>query len=172
MIQILLSLLLLTLTAAALPLHQVPPTVTLDSDRGETANGKPWVSRDTLKGKVHILFYVDPDKKDLNNALSEALKRRKFDHNHYASVAIVNMAATWMPNFAIEAKLKKKQELYPDTLYVKDKQKVLVKEWGLADDNSDILLFDKEGKLIYFYEGRLNDKEIAKVIKLIEERLQ
>ncbi len=170
MIPILLPL-LLALSAAALPLHQVPPTITLEGERGETANGKPWISAQTLQGKVYILFYVDPDKKDLNNNLSEALKRQKFDHNRYGSVAIVNMAATWMPNFAIEAKLKKKQELYPDTLYVKDKQKVLVKEWGLADDNSDILLFDKEGKLIYFYEGKLNEKEIAKVIKLIEEHL-
>ncbi len=171
MIKTLLPLLLLSLSATALTLNSVPPSITLDGENGETANGKPWVSHETLKGKVHILFYVDPDEKDTNNDLSEALKRQKFDHNRYGSVAIVNMDATWMPNFAIEAKLKKKQELYPDTLYVKDKKKILVKEWGLADDNSDILLFDKEGKLLYLYEGKLDENEIARVIKLIEEHL-
>ena len=171
MIKPLLTPLLLTLSLSALTLNTVPPTITLDGDNGETANGKPWSSKESLKDKVHILFYVDPDEKDTNNALSEALKRQKFDHNRYGSVAIVNMAATWMPNFAIEAKLKKKQELYPDTLYVKDKQKVLVKTWGLADDNSDILLFDQAGRLLYFYEGKLNDEEIAKVITLIREHL-
>jgi len=171
MIKPLCCLLVLALSASALTLNAIPPSITLEGDKGETANGKPWISHESLQGKVHILFYVDPDEKDTNNALSEALKRQKFDHNRYGSVAIVNMAATWMPNFAIEAKLKKKQELYPDTLYVKDKQKVLVNAWGLADDNSDILLFDKTGKLLYFYEGKLDDSEISKVIRLIEEHL-
>jgi len=81
------------------------------------------------------------------------------------------LAATWLPNFAIEAKLKKKQELYPDTLYVKDKKSVLVKEWGLADDSSDIMVFDKDGTLLYLFEGKLNEDEINKVITIIETHL-
>ncbi len=76
-----------------------------------------------------------------------------------------------MPNFAIEAKLKKKQELYPDTLYVKDKKKVLVTAWSIADNSSDVMLFDKDGKLLYLFEGKLDEKEIAKVIQLIKDRV-
>ncbi len=171
MMKTLIPIFFITLTASALTLGQTPPEITLDGDNGSTANGKPWSSQQSLKGKVHVLFYVDPDEKDTNSDLSAALKLRKFDRNHYGSVAIVNLAATWMPNFAIEAKLKKKQELYLDTLYVKDKNKILVQKWKIADDSSNIMLFDKEGKLIYLYEGKLDDNEISKVIQLIEENI-
>ncbi len=171
MIKTLMPIFFIALSASALTLGQIPPEITLDGDNGSTANGKPWSSQQSLKGKVHILFYVDPDEKDTNNELSVALKQRKFDRNHYGSVAIVNLAATWMPNFAIETKLKKKQELYLDTLYVKDKNKILVKRWKIADDSSNVMLFNKEGKLIYLYEGKLDDNEISKVIQLIEENI-
>jgi predicted transcriptional regulator len=86
-------------------------------------------------------------------------------------VAIVNLAATWLPNALIESKLKSKQKEFPDTTYVKDKKKVLVNTWKLADDNSDILIFDKKGKLIYKKFGKVSDSEIKSVISLIEKHL-
>ena len=154
----------------AVEVGTVPPKVTLSGAQGGRTDGTPWISS-SLKGKVHILFYVDPDKKDLNEALSKRLKKRHFDRSRYGSVAIVNLAATWMPNMLIEKKLKSKQKEFPDTTYVKDKKKVLVDKWQLADDNSDILLFDKKGKLIYKKFGKLSDVEIKKVITLIEKNL-
>jgi len=67
--------------------------------------------------------------------------------------------------------LKKKQKEFPDTVYVKDRQKVLVKQWQLADDASDVLVFDKNGKLRYKKFGKLDKSEIAKVLELIERHL-
>jgi predicted transcriptional regulator len=99
------------------------------------------------------------------------LKKRHFDRSNYASVAIVNLAATWMPNALIESKLKSKQKEFPDTTYVKDKKKVLVGKWNLADDNSDVLVFDKSGALIYKKFGKLSAKEITFVLELIEKNL-
>jgi YtfJ family uncharacterized protein len=148
----------------------VPPKAQLSGENGGIVDGADW-SSSMLRGKVTILFYVDPDKKDENNALSKALKAKHFDRKKYRSVAIVNLAATWMPDAVIEMKLSAKQKEFPDTVYVKDKKKVLVKKWGLKDDASDILLFDKNGKLIYKKFGKLNQKEIDQVIALIEERL-
>ncbi len=165
-----LTLLLLSLPLMALSLGETPPPVTIEGDQGGKVDDSPWNST-MLKDKVHVLFYVDPDEKDTNNALSEVLKAKAFDRTHYRSVAIINLDATWMPNFAIESKLKKKQEKFPDTVYVKDKEKILVKQWGIADDSSDILLFDKSGKLIYLFEGKLDESEITKVIQLIEINL-
>ena len=71
---------------------------------------------------------VDPDESDLNNHVSEALKAEKFPLEKYGSIAIINMAATWLPNFALNMKLKSKQENYKNTVYVKDLQKILVQE--------------------------------------------
>ncbi len=155
---------------SALTLGQTPPKVVLQGKTGGKVDGTPWSSQ-MLQGKVHVLFYVDPDKRDLNEPFSEALKARNFPHDRYTSVAIVNMAATWMPNFAIEMKLKAKQKKYPHAVYVKDKKKVLVKKWALKDNDSDILVFDKAGRLIYQHAGRLHDDQIRQVLKLIENHL-
>jgi len=168
--KIIVALAVLSASIMAVETGKVPVPVTISGDKGGKTDGSAWNSS-SLKGKVHIVFYVDPDKKDLNEALSQALKKRHFDRSKYGSVAIVNMAATWMPNVAIEAKLKNKQKEFPDTVYVRDRDKVLVKKWALADDNSDILIFNKKGVLIYKKFGKLSKAEISKVLSLIEKNL-
>ena len=47
----------------------------------------------------------------------------------------------------------------------------MVKEWELADDASNILIFDKDGKLIYQHEGAVDKAEMQKAFALIEENL-
>lgn len=152
------------------PEGQKPKTVVLDKDLGGTVTGGSW-SSESLKGKVHILFYVDPDFADLNNAASEALKAAAFPREKVMSVAIINMAATWLPNFAIDGKLKEKQKEYPETLYVRDLKKTLVKEWGLKDDTSDVVVFDKEGSVRFVHEGKLDDAAIKKLIATVNQHL-
>ena len=149
---------------------QVPSKVELKDSLGGRLDGKPW-SSDELKGKVHVLFYVDPDEKDTNNEASEAIDKEKFPTEKFQSVAIINMAATFMPNFLISSSVKEKQEKYPRTLYLRDYKKVLVQEWKLADDSSDILAFDKAGKIIFRKDGKLTPEEIQKLIKAIKDNL-
>lgn len=156
--------------SAAIELGQVPPYIVIDRENGGKIDGSAWDSS-MLKGKIYTLFYVDPDKRDLNNPLADALKAKNYDRKKVNSVAIINLAATWLPNVFIESKLKEKQKKFPHTVYVKDKSKVLVKQWNLADDNSDILIFDQEGKLIYKKFGKVSDEEIKEVITLIEKNL-
>jgi len=168
--KIILAVLFLVVNSMAIEVGKVPGAVSLSGENGGKTDGSVW-SSSSLKGKVYIVFYVDPDKKDLNNALSAALKKRHFNRSNYASVAIINLAATWMPNALIESKLKSKQKEFPDTTYVKDKKKVLVKKWSLADDNSNVLVFSKNGALLYKKSGKLSGKEIKDVLDLIEKNL-
>ena len=63
------------------------------------------------------------------------------------------MAATWLPNMMINIKLKSKQEKHKSTVNVKDLEKILVKKWGLKDDDSDGMLFGKDGKVLYSVDG-------------------
>ncbi len=56
---------------AGLEMGQVPPKVELKDKLGGRLDGTPWSSHE-LKGKVHVIFYVDPDEKDINNYASEA----------------------------------------------------------------------------------------------------
>ena len=155
---------------AELQMGEVPETVILEGDTGGLLDGTPWNSQD-MKGKVSVIFYVDPDEKDLNNEASEALKKENFPRDKFQSYGIINMEATWLPNFVISSSLEEKQKRYPTTIYVRDYDKILVKKWGIADDNSDVLTFDKAGKLIFRKDGKLNAEEIQKLLKVVRENL-
>jgi hypothetical protein len=48
---------------------------------------------------------------------------------------------------------------------------VLVDAWKIADDSSDVLAFDKQGKLIFRKDGKLNPEDIQKLIKAIKDNL-
>ena len=148
---------------AELPLGKVPPLIELSGDQGGRINGESWSSNE-LKGRVFALFYADPDEADLNNAASEAIKAEDFDKEKFGSVAVINMAATWLPNFAIQMKLESKQQDYPNTVYVKDMDKILVKSWDLADDSNDVLIFDRQGKVVFSVDGQLNQAQIEEML--------
>jgi YtfJ family uncharacterized protein len=167
---VVLAVFLITHLALAVEMGQVPPKVELKEKLGGRLDGTAWSSEE-MKAKVHVLFYVDPDEKDTNNDASEALDKQKFPSEKFQSVAIINMAATWLPNFAISSSLKEKQERYPRTIYVRDYKKVIVNAWKIADDSSDVLAFDKEGKLIFRKDGKLTHEEIQTLIKVIKDNL-
>jgi predicted transcriptional regulator len=118
------------------------------------------------------MFYVAPDQKGVNEHYSAALKAQNYrEKGNFQSVAIINLAATWKPNFAIEKILKSKQEESPKTLYVKDRNSVLVNEWNLEDDASNILIFDKTGKLLFYKSGKMEKDDIKKSFEIIEANL-
>jgi len=157
-------------SAQAIEMGKIPPSVELKEKQGDRLDGTPWSSAE-LQGKVSVLFYVDPDEKDTNNAASDALENEDYPSDTFQAFGIVNMAATWMPNFAISAALKDKQKRYPRTIYVRDYKKALVKEWNIADDSSDVLVFDKKGVLIFRKDGKLDAADIQTLIKTIHGHL-
>ncbi len=167
---LILSVFLISRAAQAIEIGEIPPRVELKEKLGGRLDGTPWRSEE-LQGKVHVLFYVDPDEKDTNNDASEALDREEFSSDKFQSVGIINMAATWLPNFAISSALKEKQRRYPQTIYVRDYKKVLVNAWKIADDSSNVLAFDKKGRLIFRKDGKLTAEEIQMLIKVIRDHL-
>jgi predicted transcriptional regulator len=151
---------------------KLPPTQ-LAKESGGRLDGSPWNLSDTIaQKKVTVIFYVDPDVKDRNEAISEQLSKRNFSKDKVQYLAIINMAATWLPNFAIASSLKKKQRKYPNTLYLKDFTKHIVKTWMIPDDENNIMILDQEGKLIYSHFGAVKKDNISSVIKLIEENIK
>jgi YtfJ family uncharacterized protein len=165
-----LTVLIISQAAQAVEIGEVPSKVELKEKLGGRLDGKPWSSEE-LQGKVYVLFYVDPDEKDTNNDASEALNREKFSSDKFQSVAIINMAATWLPNFAISSSLKEKQKRYPSTIYVRDNKKVVVNAWKIADDSSNVLAFDKQGRLIFRKDGKLTEGDIKMLLGLIRDHL-
>ncbi len=163
--------LLATLNLYAVTVGQTPKNVTISGDKGGLVKGGEWNSN-TLKDKVYVMFYVDPDEKDVNEEFSQALKKKDYRaKGDFGSVAVINMAATWKPDFAIEMILKGKQKEFPKTIYVKDQDKVLVHKWDLGDDASNILVFDKAGKLLFYKSGKMSEDDMQQAFKLIEENI-
>ena len=162
--------LLPVLALAAPPLGQPLPEVTLADKDGGRVTGEAWSSSE-LSGKVHVMFYVDPDERDINDHVTEALKAEGFPRDKYGSVAVINMAATGLPNFLINRSLKSKQKEFPDTVYVKDLRKGLVQAWDVDDDNNDVLVFAPDGALVFYRAGKLSDEDVQELIATIREYL-
>ena len=156
---------------AELPVGKIPPRIVLEGDLGGRLDGTQWNSDELNSGKIIVLFYVDPDESDLNNHVSEALKAEKFPIEKYGSVAVINMSATWLPNAVLNMKLKSKQEEYKSTVYVKDLEKILVKKWGLNDDDNDVMLFGKDGKVLYSVDGKFTDTQVQEIIRAVKDNL-
>ncbi len=152
-----------TMLLAELPIGEIPPKVVLKGDLGGRIDGRQWSSEELVSEKVIVLFYVDPDESELNNHVSDALKAENYPKE--------NMAATWLPNFAINMKLKSKQEKHKETVYVKDLDKTLVKKWGLSDDNSDVIVFGKDGRVLYSVDGKFTDAQVKEIVKVVWDNL-
>jgi hypothetical protein len=164
------TLLLSTLATFALNIGEIPKEVTISGDNGGKVDGSAW-SSSMLKDKVFVLFYVDPDKKEDSEKFVDALHAKNYDTEKYGSVAIINLKATWLPNFAIGKMLKKKQDSFPNTTYVKDKTKFLVDNWSLADDSSNVIVLDTTGKVLYLHEGMIDESEMQTIFKLLEKEI-
>jgi len=164
--------LLVTLNLSALTLGEVPKNITIEGENGGLVeDGSMWNSS-MIKDKVYMMFYVDPDEKDTNSHYSAALKEKDYSkRGDFSSIAIINLAATWKPNFVIESILKSKQEEFPNTLYVKDKSSVLVHEWEVADDASNIIIFSKDGRVLFYKSGAMSEEDMQKSFKIIEENI-
>ena len=148
-----------------------PAPVRLAGEQGGRVNGEAWSSLE-LTGRVHAVFYVDPDVRDLNEHVSEALNRERFPLDRYGVVAIVNLAATWKPNWLLERLLAAKQRKYPRAVYVKDRNRTLVRVWGLADNNSHILVFGPDGRVLFSRHGKFSNRDTAEFIELIRAQVK
>ncbi len=156
---------------AGLPVGQNPPLLELSGDDGGRVDDSAWSSSE-LVGKVWVVVHADPDESELNNAATEALKAEDYPKDVYGSVAMINMAATWKPNFAINLILKGKQEDYPSTIYVRDNDNMVGEKWGLADDSNNIVVLDPTGKVILSVDGQLSENDIKKMIALINAEIE
>ena len=140
----------------------------MEKDKGGKIDGSAFDTA-SIKGKVYLVIYTDPDKRDLNEEFFEKVKAKHFDRKKYNSIAIVNMAATWIPNFLLNAILKAKQKKYPYTIYVKDNEKVLVRVWKLPDNDQVVLIFDRNGRVRYIVQGKMTQREQARALHMLQE---
>lgn len=147
------------------------PLIELSEDQGGRTDGKKWSSA-MIKDHVWLFFYVDPDHKDDNSELENALKKEAFPDKSFGTIAMINMAATWLPDVILKQALKDKQETYPRVIYVLDRKKVVVDRWKLLDDGYNVLVFNHDGKILVAKTGMLGTADISEVVETIRKNLQ
>jgi predicted transcriptional regulator len=125
-----------------------------------------------FQGKVVSIFYVDPDEVDLNEHVSEALKKAAdeggLNRKFYKGFGITNLKATWKPNFIIKAMVKSKQKKY-NTIILLDYDFTILNLWGLENDTSNLVVLDKQRICRYVYKGEIPDSEIPVITKIIKQ---
>lgn len=124
-----------------------------------------------LLGKVAIVFYVSPSKKDLNEEASEAVKKEKFDSDKFSSAGIIDLKSSWIPNGLIVRSIKKKQEKYPRTIYLKDKDKYMPKALSFEPEGNDVFVFNAKGEEVYRHLGQLGHNDILALISTLKKEI-
>ena len=125
-----------------------------------------------FKGKVLYIAYVDPDEKDLNNHVEDALKKEReaggLDKTRYEGFGIANLKSTNLPNFIIKPMIKSKQEK-TGAITLLDYDFTINNLWGLKNDTYGGIVLDKERICRYVYNGKLSQDELTKMIQIIKE---
>ena len=152
------------------PLDVFPP-LTLKGDDGGLCGGKEWKSS-SLKDKVNLVIYVDPDKQDWVKPLVVKLDSINYSPDSLGVTFILNTEATIIPDFIIRNRVQDKAKTSPNITYVLDQEKVLVRKWNLVDNDINVLLMNASGKIIRKHNGKMTRKFINQFIKKIDESIK
>jgi uncharacterized protein len=156
----------LTIYAAELKVGEKAPNFSLKDSLGKVFT----LDSSELHGKVLSVYYIDPDEKDLNNHMEEALRTGPGleRDTRYKGLSITNFKASRMPSFHIKSYIKSKQEK-TGALILLDYDYTIVNLWGLNKDTSSVVILDKERICRYIYTGKLPPAEVEKVLNVIKE---
>jgi uncharacterized protein len=152
--------------AAELKVGEKAPNFSLKDSLGKIYT----LDSDDFKGRVLSIFYVDPDEKDLNNHVEDALLKDKgLDRDKtYKGLGITNLKASKMPNFIIKSVITSKKEK-TGAIILLDYDYTILKLWGLKNDSSDLVILDKNRICRYVYNGKLPPEEVVKAVNIIKE---
>ena len=127
--------------------------------------------------KVLLIQYTDPDVKDINDKLSDAVKAKKFDAASYQGIGIANCKDTWIPNAGIRMKARQKEKQFAGSVIMLDENHLLPNALGLGDCNeTGVLLIVGKDKIIKYMKKITSEEEsqkaTAEVISILEDEIK
>ncbi len=145
-------------------------TVTL-RDGNDIAKAIPFIGE-----KIITIFYTDPDVKDVNDALSNAIKARNYSPAKHQGIGIGSCADTWLPNAAIRMKARQKEQQFAGSVILLDTDYTLKKNWGFkeTDDAGIIIIVGLDKKIKYFKTIKTEEESksiINEVLKILDGEL-
>lgn len=126
--------------------------------------------------KVISIMYTDPDVKDVNDPLSNAMDAKKYDKTKLCAMGIANCKDTWIPNAGIRMKAKQKQNQFPESVILLDENKTLSGAWqlGNCDETGVVIIIGKDKKIKYIkYVKNKNESQaiINEVLSIIDAEI-
>lgn len=123
--------------------------------------------------KVLLVLYTDPDVKDVNDPLSDAVREKHYPKEKYVGIGIANCEDTWLPNSMIRYAGRQKQSKYPNSVILVDDDHTVSKSWELGNCNElgYVLIIGKDLK-IKFSKAIKNQAESKSIIPIIISTLE
>jgi predicted transcriptional regulator len=101
--------------------------------------------------KTLVVFYIDPDVRDISDTLSKAIKARDFPPDNFAAIGMVNCRDSWIPRSLIKTFSNLKHRSLPRSMLLFDDNHALKSAWALGDCNDRVAVFviGKDMKIKY-----------------------
>jgi predicted transcriptional regulator len=127
-------------------------------------------SPEQFKGRVLIVNHADPDHRDTNEAVSDAVKQAvesgRLAKELLVGLGIADCQASWLPNSLIRAYGKFRSRKYGSAVLY-DYTGEVRRCWGLPPRTSTIVILDKSGICRFIESGKLDPAEIPRIIDLL-----
>lgn len=125
--------------------------------------------------KVVIVFYVDPDKYDINDPVCDAIENSGIG-SELCGIGVVNCADTWIPDGLIRMGIRMKAKQYEGAIILLDYENKMAKDWNLGncDDASVIIIIGKDRKVKFFKPVKSEEESehsISDVLAVLKEEL-
>lgn len=149
-------------------------------DRGELLfndagfSYKRWDSAE-LAGKIRVIQYIAgrTSAKKKNSMLITAVKDAEFPEDDFQPTTIVNTDdAIPGSSFFVRGKIEKNKKHYPWAQFIIDSNGVARKAWDLPEENSTIIVLDKNARVKWAKDGALSPEEVNHVISLLRQLIE
>lgn len=140
---------------------------------GDDTTYQAWNSGQLL-GKVRVIQAIAgrSSSKALNASLMTAITAAKFPSENYQTTTIINQDdSIWGTGSFVKSSAQDSKRDFPWSSMVLDEDGRVAEAWALAEENSAIIVQDKQGQILFVQEGALDDAQIQQVITLIQANL-
>jgi hypothetical protein len=126
--------------------------------------------------KVLLIQYTDPDVKDINDELSDAVKAKKFDEKLYKGIGIANCKDTWIPNAGIRMKARQKEKQYAGSVIMLDEKHTIptALKLGECDEMGVVIIVGKDKVIKYMKKIKTAEESrqvTPEVLAILEEEI-
>lgn len=133
---------------------------------------------DDLTGKIRTVYYMAARTgiEDINQPFIDGLIAAKLPEftpdGSYKTTTILNTDdAMWGTSGIATGRLEDSQRKTAYAFFVVDAEGLGLKKWGLKAKGTAIIVLDRDGKVLYFKDGKMSADEISSTVALIEKHL-